>query len=41
VQPWSCFSVFRARSKYFASLRSGDDEEEGLLKMPSWPTAAT
>ena len=23
------------------SLRLGDDEEEGSLKMPSWPTAAT
>jgi len=41
VQPSSCFPAFRARSKYFASLRLGDDEEEASLKMPSWPTAAT
>jgi len=31
----------RARSKYFASIRLGDNEEEASLKMPSWPTAAT
>ena len=41
LQPSSCFPVFRARSKYFGSLRLGDDEEEASLKMPSWPTAAT
>ena len=33
VQPSSCFPVFRARSKYFASLGLGDDEEASL-KMP-------
>ena len=32
VQPSSCFSVFRARSKCFASLRLGDDEEQVSLK---------
>jgi len=41
VQPSSCFPLFRARSKHFASLRLGDDEEEVSLKMPSWPTTAT
>jgi len=35
VQTSACFLVFLARSKYFASLRLGDDEEEASLKMPS------
>ena len=29
------FQVFQARSKYFALLRLGDDEEETSLKMSS------